>query len=132
MKKHIFIIYFSLALAFSCFFPAYQAVAAPPQTSTPYLVGKWLPSDQAFFDQWLAKVVEDKETADAPLSPVIQEFKELIEEDAQLYQLFNQMFDQVPKSSSFRKNPSGNPQIKNYRQMLLVMNRGKRGQSVYM
>ena len=37
--------------------------------------------------------------------------------------LFNQMFDQVPRNKSFRKDPTGKPQIKNYRQMLRIMNR---------
>jgi phosphatidylserine decarboxylase len=37
--------------------------------------------------------------------------------------LFNQMFEQVPRSTSFSKDPTGNPQIKNYHQMLQVMNK---------
>ncbi|HKI44410.1 MAG TPA: phosphatidylserine decarboxylase family protein, partial [Balneolales bacterium] len=36
--------------------------------------------------------------------------------------LFSQMFDQVPNNKSFSKDPTGKPQIQNYRQMLRVMN----------
>ncbi len=123
MKKNSLFFVTSLALAFICLFPGYKAAAESPKTSAPYSVGQWLPSDQLFFDQWMAKLTEGKESANAPLLPVIQEFKNIIEEDPQLFMLFNQMFDQVPRNTSFRKDPTGRPQIKNYRQMLQVMNR---------
>jgi phosphatidylserine decarboxylase len=93
----------------------------PP--ASPYRVGRWLQSDQAFFDRWLANVVEDTESSGETLLPVIEEFRELIEQDPQIYMLFDQIFDQVPKQGSFDRDPTGRPQIKNYRQMLRVMNR---------
>ncbi len=123
MKKKTFVIITSLSLAIFCLFSGHQALAEAPKTSSPYLVGQWLPSDQSFFDQWLAKLVEGTESVDGSLLPVIQEFKELIEEDPQLYMLFNQMFDQVPNSKFFSKDPTGKPQIKNYHQLLQVLNR---------
>ena len=123
MKKKTLFILISLALAFFCLFPGHIAAAEPLERSVPYHVGKWLSSDQSFFDQWMAKLIEGKESAGEPLLPVIQEFKELIEEDPQLYMLFNQMFDQVPNSPSFSNDPAGKPQIRNYHQMLQVMNR---------
>ena len=52
------------------------------------------------------------------LIPVVQEFKELIEDDPELLMLFTQMFEMVPDKPKFRKDPSGNPQIRDYRQML--------------
>ena len=70
----------------------------------------------------MAKLTEGTESAKEPLLPVLQEFKKIIEEDPQLYMLFNEMFDQVPKSASFSRDPTGKPQIRNYRQMLRVMN----------
>ncbi|MFZ3047439.1 MAG: phosphatidylserine decarboxylase family protein, partial [Desulfatirhabdiaceae bacterium] len=76
-----------------------------------------------FLDQWMATLTEGSESANEPMLPVIQEFKNIIEEDPQLYMLFNQMFDQVPHKKSFSKDPTGKPQIKNYRQMLRIMNR---------
>jgi phosphatidylserine decarboxylase len=123
MKKNTLLFVTSLVLAFFCLFPGYKAAAESPKTSAPYSVGQWLPSDQLFFDQWMAKLTKGTQSAREPLLPVIQEFNEIIEEDPQLYMLFNQMFDQVPRNKSFRKDPTGKPQIKNHRQMLQVMNR---------
>ena len=123
MKRNTLFFVTSLVLAFICLFPGYKAVAASPENSAPYSVGQWLPSDQLFLDQWMAKLTEGTESAKEPLLPVIQEFKKIIEEDPELYMLFNQMFDQMPHNKSFSKDPTGKPQIKNYRQMLQVMNR---------
>ncbi len=70
--------------------------------------------------------VDDEETvpvdpADAvELLPVIQEFKELIESDAELMMLFTEMFDEVP--SQYELDPSNNPQVRNYKTMLVMLN----------
>jgi phosphatidylserine decarboxylase len=121
MRKNALFFVTLLVPAFICLFPVYTAAAE--STSAPYCVGQWLPSDQLFFDQWMAKVSGGTESAQKPLLPVMQEFKTIIEEDPQLYMLFNQMFDQMPRDKSCDTDPTGNPQIKNYRQMLRVMNR---------
>ena len=123
MKKWSFAILALLLLTFFFSFAGENAVAESPKISSHYNVGQWLPSDQLFFNQWLEALVKGTESANRPLFPVIQEFKELIEEDPQLYMLFNQMFEQVPNSASFGKDPVGRSQIKNYHQMLQVMNR---------
>jgi len=123
MKKKTLVILALWVPVFLCLLSGCSAVAVSPEKSPPYSVGKWLPPDQSFFDQWMARLVEGTESADGPLSPVIREFEELIEEDPQLYMLFNQMFDQVPDDPSFGKDPTGKPRIRNYRQMLQVMNR---------
>jgi phosphatidylserine decarboxylase len=91
--------------------------------AAPYLVGQWLPSDQAFLDQWLARHIRETEAANAPLLPVIQEFKDLIENDAELYMLFHQMFQQVPRRPTFQKDPTGMPQIRDYHHLLHLLNR---------
>lgn len=57
------------------------------------------------------------------LWPVVQEFQELIENDPELYMLFTQMFNQVPRRPPFRKDPTGRPEVKNYHEMLHRMNR---------
>lgn len=122
MNKKTFVIFPLLVLAFFCL-SGHMATAESLETPAPYRVGQWLPSDQLFLDQWMAKLTEETKSATEPLLPVIQEFKEIIEKDPQLYMLFNQMFDQVPHNQSFSTDPTGKPQIKNYRQMLRVMNR---------
>lgn len=123
MKRKTLIVLVLMAAVFFCFLPSNIVAAEPSGKSAPYSVGEWLPSDQAFFDKWLAELVEGTGSADEPLAPVIQEFKELIEDDPQLYMLFNQMFAQIPDKEPFKHDPTGNPQIRNYRQMLRVLNR---------
>jgi phosphatidylserine decarboxylase len=54
--------------------------------------------------------------------PAIQEFQETIEEDPVLFMLFTQMFEEIPSTPEFETDPTGNPQIRDYRQMLQVMN----------
>jgi phosphatidylserine decarboxylase len=71
----------------------------------------------------MAKLIEETETAKQPMLSVIQEFKELIENDPQLYMLFNQMFEQVPRRKPFSRDPTGKPQIRDYHKMLQVLNR---------
>jgi phosphatidylserine decarboxylase len=84
-------------------FPALPAtLAAPPVTTVDmsqpvkYRIGKWLPSDQAVLTRWLNDHIAAVEANPAPLHPVIQEFKELIEGDPELYMLFTQMYQQIP------------------------------------
>lgn len=64
----------------------------------PFRVGEWLPSDQAFLDQWVERHVKAVDTHAKPLHPVIEEFKNLIENDPEIYMLINQMFEQIPKN----------------------------------
>ena len=60
-----------------------------------FRVGAWLPSDQEVLDNWLAQLIKEVEAEVKPLHPVIEEFKSLIENDAEIYMFFNQMFEQV-------------------------------------
>jgi len=89
----------------------------------PYRVGRWLPSDEETLDNWLGDLIAEVEKNEAPLIPVIREFKDLIEEDPEVFMLFNLMFTQVPYRRHFAKDPFGQPQVRNYHHMLLLMNR---------
>jgi phosphatidylserine decarboxylase len=88
----------------------------------PYRVGKWLPSDQAFLDKWLAAIVQKTHAEQKALHPVIAEFRDFIEADAEIFMLFNQMFEQVPRLPPFNKDPTGKPQVRDYRHMLQLLN----------
>lgn len=88
----------------------------------PYRVGEWLPSDRIFLAQWVDKRIKAVDANPKPLHPVVQEFKDLIERDPQIYMLFNQMFEQVPRKAQFKKDPAGGPQVKDYRLMLRLIN----------
>jgi phosphatidylserine decarboxylase len=89
----------------------------------PFRVGKWLPSDQAILSKWLKDLIENVEDQPTPLLPVVNEFKELIENDAELFMLFHLMFSQVPKKPPFNKDPIGEPQVRSYLVMLYLINR---------
>ncbi|KAH9477944.1 L-tryptophan decarboxylase [Psilocybe cubensis] len=56
------------------------------------------------------------------LHPVIREFQELIENDADIYMSFNQMFEQVWLQPPYDKDPTGKPQIRDYVTMLRLFN----------
>jgi len=91
-------------------------------TDLPYRVGEWLPSDQAFLDKWLATMIQKTHTEDRALHPVIADFQRLIEGDSQIFMLFNQMFEQVPRKPPYNKDPTGKPQVRDYRHMLQLLN----------
>ena len=93
-----------------------------PAALPPYRVGKWLPSDQAVLDRWLADQIRAAAANPKPLQPVIQEFQDLIESDPELYMFFHQMFEQLPRTSQFHDNPTGSPQVRDYQQMLQLIN----------
>ncbi len=57
-----------------------------------------------------------------PLRPVIQEFRQLIEEDPVLFRLFTQMFEQIPSTPEYKTNPTGVSQVEDYNQMLQQLN----------
>ena len=93
---------------------------------SPYRIGEWLPSDQAVLERWLKKLIHqvdgrrtavDDEMEDV-LLPVIQEFKDTVENNAKLMMFFNLMFEEVP----FDQDPTGQPQVKDYRQMFRLIN----------
>lgn len=86
----------------------------------PYRVGAWLPSDEAFLQGWLEAMLAKTRLEQRALHPEIEEFRNLIESDAQIFMLFNQMFSEVPRR--YRRSPCGEPQVRDYRQMLELLN----------
>ncbi|KAK0486796.1 phosphatidylserine decarboxylase-like protein [Armillaria luteobubalina] len=65
-------------------------------------IGGWLPRDH---------------------QPVIKEFQDLIERDAEIYMDFHQMFDQVPTKPPYNNDPTGTCQIRDYMHMLALFNK---------
>ena len=88
----------------------------------PFRVGEWLPSDQAVQDAWLDKLIAETDRKPKRLHPVVQEFQDMIESDADLYMFFTQMFNQVPRRPPYNLNPAGKPQVRNYRHALRLIN----------
>ncbi|MCG8410586.1 MAG: phosphatidylserine decarboxylase family protein [Bacteroidales bacterium] len=87
-----------------------------------YRVGKWLPTDQKTLENWISTVITLAKKGKRRFHPVIIEFKELIENDAEIYMLFHMMFNQVPHKAPYDKTPTGKPQIRNYEELLIVLN----------
>lgn len=87
-----------------------------------YRVGKWLPSDQVILDQWMAKLISEADSNNTELLPVVEDFKKLIESDPEIYMLFNQMFVQLPNKAPYNNDPSGKPQVRDYKHMLQLIN----------
>ncbi|MBI9077045.1 MAG: phosphatidylserine decarboxylase family protein [Desulfatibacillum sp.] len=63
------------------------------------------------------------ESPQGVLSPVVQELKDLIEGDPNLYRLFTEMFEQVPLKPPYLKDPTGDPQVRDYQTMLKRIDR---------
>jgi phosphatidylserine decarboxylase len=106
------------------FFSGYVAAQESTTAQVPYRVGKWLPSDQTFFNEWRNNLIRETDAlpTDTPLLPVVAGFRDLIESDPELLMLFTEMFDQIPQKPAFRKNPAGAPQVRNYVHMLQLLN----------
>lgn len=83
-------------------------------------VGRWLPSSQKHLNDWLKATIETAERKRSSFHPVIQEFQAMIESDPVMYMYFTQMFQQQP---AFPPPPgSGDVKLRNYQQMLVVIN----------
>ncbi|MFG2915869.1 phosphatidylserine decarboxylase family protein [Kitasatospora sp. NPDC048298] len=83
----------------------------------PAVAGEWLPSNQGFLRDWLDHRIRNLDRK-APLKPSIQAFHKLIDEDPQVYMLFNDMLWQL----SHRETPTGSPQVKTVDDLLLLFN----------
>jgi phosphatidylserine decarboxylase len=91
-------------------------------TEIPYRVGDWLPSDHAFLARWLEAMIQKTHAEPKALHPVIADFQDLIESDAEIFMLFSQMFQQVPRRPPYDKDPTGKPQVRDYPHMLQLLN----------
>jgi phosphatidylserine decarboxylase len=91
-------------------------------TDIPYRVGDWLPSDQAFLKKWLEAMIKKTDMEEKSLHPVIADLQNLIEGDSEIFMLFHQMFEQVPKKPPYNNDPTGKPAVRDYRHMLKLLN----------
>ena len=88
----------------------------------PFRVGRWLPSDQLVLDRGMADLIRTVDATPASFHPVIEELRNLIETDPEVYLLFHQMFEQLPDRPKFRTTPTGDPQVRDYVHMLALIN----------
>jgi phosphatidylserine decarboxylase len=92
------------------------------QEQIPYRVAEWLPSDHSHLKRWLDAMIRKTDAGSQALHPVIAEFQDLIESDAEVFMLFHQMFEQVPKRAPYHNDPTGKPQVRDYRQLVQLLN----------
>jgi len=90
--------------------------------NTKYNIGKWMPSDAKHLENWKQELIQEVDRNKQSLLPVIQEFKDFIEADSEIYMLFNQMFSQLPHTKRFKDSPTGKPQVRDYHHMLELLN----------
>ena len=93
-----------------------------PKKQTPFRIGKWLPSDHAFLENWINILIDEVDAGAKPMHPVVEGFKDFIEGDPEIYMLFNQMFEQVPRKPPYNNSPTGKPQVRSYQHMLQLLN----------
>jgi phosphatidylserine decarboxylase len=91
-------------------------------SKVPFRVGEWLPSDHATLTKWMETLIQEVDKKEKPLHPVIENFKRLIENDPEVFMLFHQMFEEVPRKPPYNKDPTGKPQVRDYRHMLRLVN----------
>jgi phosphatidylserine decarboxylase len=83
-------------------------------------LGGWLPGHPHELNRWLEDTIDDAENRRKPFHPVIDEFRSMIESDPVMSMYFAAMFEQQPR---FPPPPgSGDVKIRDYHQMLVVMN----------
>jgi phosphatidylserine decarboxylase len=97
-----------------------KAVRHANPTSLTSRHGGWLPADPSDLNDWHSATIEQAEKKKAPFHPVIEEFQRLIENDPVVFMYFTLMFEQQPRFPSPRH--SGDVKLKNYQQMLVVLN----------
>jgi phosphatidylserine decarboxylase len=96
--------------------------ASIPDEYHVHRTGGWLPQDHRAHQEGLRDLIENADKNKAELAPVLKSFQEAIESDTRLYLLFTQMFDQIPKKKQYKKDPSGQKQVRSYHHMLRVLN----------
>ncbi|KAK0749971.1 Phophatidylserine decarboxylase-domain-containing protein [Schizothecium vesticola] len=85
--------------------------------------GSWLPTDHRIHHAWLrSKVAHVDAHPSEPLAPALQEFADLIETNPRIYMHFAAMWDEVPRRPCYRRDPTGERQIRDYKHMLQVLN----------
>jgi len=93
--------------------------AAEPQV--PYCIAEWLPSDADAFAGWMAGLDADAATRAAPLHPAVRDFGAFVEQDPALFALVNQMFDEVPPGPPHDASPTGAAPVRNFHQLLTMI-----------
>ncbi|EAW14283.1 phosphatidylserine decarboxylase family protein [Aspergillus clavatus NRRL 1] len=96
----------------------YNGITSQPTEALP-------PHGNKDLEQWLGSMVlqaTQPSHEQPPVHAVIREFQTVIESDAIVFMHACAMFQQVPSESPYNNDPLGRPQIRDYKQMLQLMN----------
>lgn len=86
-------------------------------------VGDWLPDDPHAHREWLDSVIDHVDRNPKKLHPIVQEFRQLIENDTRVYLLARSMFEQIPNKKPYTMDPTGEArQVRDYQHMLEILN----------
>jgi len=87
--------------------------------------GAWLPADHRIHHEYIRRQTEHVQTHPAePLTPALEAFKELIENNTRVYMYFRQMFEEIPKQPIYQMDVTGSaPAVRDYETLLQVLNR---------
>lgn len=98
--------------------------APTPANLHRHRTGHWLPSDHKVLREWVDKLIQRTPSQrESPLDPVLQEFKDFIDNHAVVRMYSTSMFDQVPIMPPYNNDPTGlQPQVRNYDHMFELMN----------
>lgn len=89
----------------------------------PQEAGNWLPQDPQVTQEWLDKEIEAVDISPHKcLKPELEEFQELIEKDITLKILASLMFEEIPKEPPYNNDPTMEPQVRDYKHMLQLLN----------
>lgn len=90
------------------------------QKTTKIRPGGWLPHDLKQIDSWIRKLKKHVKNNPQPLIPVIQELKEMVDQDPALHIAVFTMF----KEAELRKKetPLGTPEVKDFEEFLVLLN----------
>lgn len=81
-----------------------------------------MPPDHDAHQKWLGGVIEHVDSTPKDLHPVLKEFQGLIETNPRVYMLIEGMFLEIPRTRRYGKDPTGQPQIRDYKHMLQILN----------
>ncbi|KAL2211850.1 hypothetical protein CC79DRAFT_1267631 [Sarocladium strictum] len=85
--------------------------------------GAWLPTDHRVHHKFLQRAASHADAhPPSKLTPALQEFQQLIENNTRVYMYFNQMFEEIPRKHPYWKDPTGTRQIRDWKHMLAVLN----------
>ncbi|ORX40306.1 Phophatidylserine decarboxylase-domain-containing protein [Kockovaella imperatae] len=93
-----------------------------PDEHLVHRTGHWLPQDKRHHHKFLHDTISHVDKHPKPLHPVLEEFKEMVEQDSRLYMLFNLMFEQLPANKKYLKDPTGDAQVRDFNHLLQLMN----------